>query len=420
MTTTRPSVSTTEVPGSFRYFANRGSERSQQLMSVFGRFVSGPLALPDEVATELGRDRARADPLSDAFIGAAFDGGYAREARRLVDRALEHGIAAVPDAPAELVALFAHLDTEPAWLDWDRVERGAAVFRRYGVDAFYYFGLISLEGYRFEMIYKPLVLTGSYTGGTAFGRYLETCRFWLDTSEPGALRQGGAGRKTAVTIRVMHSMIRRRVGGHREWDAERLGAPLSQNAQFGTILLSFLLNQHTKLIGYWPSDGEILDHMHFWRYIAYLMGVEPAFYPETIADWWRLAYLMLTADDPSDGPDSRKLAQSFVAAFGPSDENSKADRVRKAAEQRTVRDWTRFFLTEETFRVNELAVPPAWRRLRPLTGLLPNLRDEFGRRFVPGYAYRLDQRKRTLRAAWLRQHTAGRPARFSPVEKLAR
>jgi mpaB/rubber oxygenase-like protein len=99
------------------------------------------------------------------------------------------------------------------------VERDATAFRRYGVDAFYYFGLISLEGYRFEMIYKPLVLTGSYTGGTAFGRYLETCRFWLDTSEPGALRQGGQGRKTAVTIRLMHSMIRRRVGGHREWDA---------------------------------------------------------------------------------------------------------------------------------------------------------------------------------------------------------
>ncbi|MDT7632150.1 MAG: hypothetical protein QOI50_4080, partial [Pseudonocardiales bacterium] len=133
MTTTRPSVDTPEVPSSFRYFANRGSERSQQLMSVFGRFVSGPLALPDEVATELGRDRARADPLSDAFISAAFDGGYARSARRLVDQALDHGIATVPEAPPELVALFGHLDSEPAWLDWDRVERGAAVFRRYAV-----------------------------------------------------------------------------------------------------------------------------------------------------------------------------------------------------------------------------------------------------------------------------------------------
>jgi hypothetical protein len=420
MTTTQPHLPGPEVPTSFRYFANRDSARARSLRRVFGLFVSGPLPLPDDVATELGRDRARADVLSDAFISAAFDGGYAGRARKLLDQALEHGIAAVPDAPAELVALFGHLDAEPEWLDWDRVERGAAVMRRYGVDAFYYFGLISLEGYRTEMISKPLVLTGSYTGGTTFGRYLETCRFWLETSEPGALRPGGAGRKVAVTIRVMHSMIRRKVGAHPEWDSARLGEPLSQNSQFGPLFLSFLLNQHAKLIGYWPTDAEIRDHMHFWRYIGYLMGVEPAFWPETVQDWYRLGYLMLTMDDPHDGPDSRALAQSFVAAFGPSDSDSGADRKRKAGEQRLLLDWTRFFLTGETFTATELAVPPAWRRLRPLIRLLPNLRDELGRRLLPGYAARLDRRKRTQRAEWLELHTEGRPARFTPVDTLSR
>jgi hypothetical protein len=411
---------TPEVPSSFRYFANRGTERSANLIAQFGRFVPGPLALPDEVATELGRDRARADPLSDALVAAAFEGNYAREVRKLVERALEHRISTVADPPAELVALFEHLDTEPGWLDWDRVERGAAVMRRYGVDAFYYFGLISLEGYRTEVIYKPLVLTGSYTGGTAFGRYLETCRFWLDVSEPGALRQGGAGRQVAVTVRVMHSMIRRTVERHPEWDTARLGVPLSQNTQLGPILLSFLLNQHAKLIGYWPTEAEILDHMHFWRYIGYLMGIEPAFFPDTIADWYRLAYLMLSMDDPADGPDSRRLAQSFIAAFGPTDRDERATQSRKAAEQRLMLDWARFFLTSETFTVNELAEPPAWRRLRPLTRLPGNLRDELARRLLPGYAVRLDHRKRTERAAWLTAHTAGRKARFTPVDTLSR
>src|SRR5258708_16009583 len=122
------------------------------------------------------------------------------------------------------------------------------------------------------MISKPLVLTGTYTGGTAFGRYLETCRFWLDSSEPGGLRPGAAGRKAAVSVRVMHSMIRRKVAAHPEWDADRLGVPLSQNSQMGPITLSFVINQHAKLIGYWPSDAEILDHMHLWRYIGYLNG----------------------------------------------------------------------------------------------------------------------------------------------------
>lgn len=145
---------------------------SRGLSRLFGRFVAGPLALPDDVARELGRDRARADVPSDALVQAAFDRGFIGRTRALVDQAPEHGIASVPDARPELVALFEHLDTEPDWLDRERVERGAALARRYGLDSVYYYGLISLEGYRVEMIYKPLVLTGTCTAGTAFGRYL--------------------------------------------------------------------------------------------------------------------------------------------------------------------------------------------------------------------------------------------------------
>jgi hypothetical protein len=401
------------------YFVNRDSDTGRKVAGLLGRFVAGPLALPDEVARDLGHDRARADPLSDALIEAAFERGFVGKTRALVERALRDGIGAVPDAPPELVALFEHLDAEPEWLDRDRVERGAALARRYGVDAFYYYGLISLEGFRTEMIYKPLALTGAYTGGTAFGRYLETCRFWLETSEPDALRPGGTGRNTAVSIRVMHSLIRRKVSAHPDWDAARLGAPLSQNAQFGTISLSFLITQHLKLMGYWPSDSEVLDHMHFWRYIGYLMGVEPSFYPESIEDWWRLIYLMLTMDHPNDCDESRGLSQSFVAAFGPTDRDDRSTRARKAAERRTVLGWTRYFLTEETFAANRLPLP-GWRRWLPLLRVAPNLRDELARRVLPGYHNRLDARKRQERSAWLERHSGERKARFGQVESLAR
>ncbi|WP_280236115.1 oxygenase MpaB family protein [Nocardia cyriacigeorgica] len=414
---TNPAV--VKIPTSYRYFDNRSSAEGQAAARMAGLFVKGPLALPDEVARELGRDRGRADPLSDDFVEAAFSGHYSREVRKLVDQALGEGIDAVTDAPPELKALFDHLDTEPEWLDWDRVERGAKVFRRYGVDAFYYFGLISLDGYRREVIHKPLVLTGAYTGGSAFGRYLETCRFWLDISEPGALRQGEVGRRAAVLVRVMHSMIRHRIGPHPEWDSERLGAPLSQNAQFGPIILSFALSQHGKMIGYFSTDEEVLDHMHFWRYVAYLLGVEPAFFPETIDDWWRVVYLSQVMDDPSDGPDSRSLSQSFITAFGPADTDSREVRKWKRSEQARVLGWTRFFLNDAVFTANQLPLP-GWRRWLPLTRLVPNLVDELCRRALPGYSTWLDARRRRQRASWLNRHTEGRAARFSPVETLAR
>jgi hypothetical protein len=407
------------IPASFRYFQNLNTAVGVRVAAFTGRFVSGSLTLPDDVARELGRDRARGDVLSDALVDAAFAGGWSRRLHGMVDQALDHGIDSVADAPPELVALFEHLDAQPDWLDWARVERGAQVLRRYGVDAFYYFGLISLEGYRVEMIHKPLVLTGTYTGGTAFGRYLETCRFWLDTSEPGGLRPGAAGRKAAVSVRVMHSMIRRKVAAHPEWDADRLGVPLSQNSQMGPITLSFVINQHAKLIGYWPSDAEILDHMHLWRYIGYLMGIEPSYYPETIEDWWRLTYLMFSMDSPADGDDSRRLSQSFVAAFGPTARDDRETRRSRAREQRTVLGWTRFFLTEETFTANQLPTPAPWQRWLPLLRLPGNLRDELGRRMLPAFAGRLDERKRRERRTWLERHSDGGQARFTPVDKLA-
>jgi hypothetical protein len=54
--------------------------------ALLGRFVAGPLALPDEVAHELGR--ARADALSDGLIDAAFERGFVGKTRELVDQAL--------------------------------------------------------------------------------------------------------------------------------------------------------------------------------------------------------------------------------------------------------------------------------------------------------------------------------------------
>jgi hypothetical protein len=159
--------------------------------------------------------------------------------------------------------------------------------------------------------------------------------------------------------------------------------------------------------------------MHFWRYIGYLMGVEPSFYPETIEEWWRLTYLMFTMDSPGDCVDSRRLCQSFVAAFGPSDSDDRQVRQAKARERRTVLGWTRFFLTEETFTVNQLPLP-GWRRWLPLLRWPANLRDELGRRLIPGYADRLDRHKRRERTAWLNRHTGGAPARFTPVDALSR
>jgi len=119
-----------------------------------------------------------------------------------------------------------------------KVEHGAEVFRRYGSELYPYFGIMTFNAYGLEIIATPLAMTGAYTGGSAFGRFLETSRLWTDTTEPGAMRPGGVGRRSAIMVRVLHSIIRHTMLPHAKWDRDRLGMPISQFGMLGTLLLS--------------------------------------------------------------------------------------------------------------------------------------------------------------------------------------
>ncbi|WP_405886067.1 hypothetical protein OG762_01495 [Streptomyces sp. NBC_01136] len=68
------------------------------------------------------------------------------------------------------MALFDQINTDPEWVDWDKVEHGAEVFRRYK-ELYPYFGMSTFNAYGLETVAKPLALTGAYTGGSAFAGF---------------------------------------------------------------------------------------------------------------------------------------------------------------------------------------------------------------------------------------------------------
>ncbi|HEY0472408.1 MAG TPA: oxygenase MpaB family protein [Kribbella sp.] len=409
------------IPECFAYFRTVDSPMAESLRSQLERYAKSHLDIPEELATAFGRAMNTGDALGDAYISAAFASPQGRaRARKDVELALRGGIESVDDPSPELVALFEQLDTDPDWVDWEKVEHGAEVFRRYGKELYPYFGMVSFPGYALETIAKPLALTGAYTGGSAFGRFLETCRLWTDTTEPGAMRPGGIGRRSAVFVRTLHSMIRHTLLPHAEWDRAKLGVPISQFGMFGTLLLSsFAPGQQLKLLGYLPTDEDVEAMMHHWRYVGYLMGAEAPWFPETVTEGFRAQLLISLVEEPNPGKDSQQLCTSFMDTFLPSDDARGVRQLYGKLRYKAQLGHARFYLGEESYAGTGLPDAGLW-RYAPLARVLPNLTRETLRRNVPGVAGWIDQTHRRARQEFLDQHLEGGEAKFKPVDKLTR
>jgi hypothetical protein len=409
------------IPERYHYFRAAGSPVGRTLKSRLERHARSPLDISDELATAWGRAMNIGDRLGDAYISAAFASASGRaRARKDVEQALRHGIESVPDASPELVSLFAQIDTDPDWLDWDKVEHGAEVFRRYGSELYPYFGMITFSGYALETSQKPLALTGAYTGGSAFGRFLETCRLWTDTTEPAGMRPGGAGRRSAVFVRVLHSIIRHTLLPHPEWNRDRLGVPISQLGMFQTLMASsFAPGQQLKLLGYRPTDDDIAAMLHHWRYVGYLMGVEPPWYPETITDAFKAQLLLALSEAPRVGKDSQQLCRSFMDTYLPGDDAPGLRRFCGALRYKVALGHARFYLGRQSFAATGLPDPGPWRHA-PLARVVPNLTREILRRHVPGVAGWIDRAHRRARHKFLSNNLEGGEAKFKPVDRLTR
>jgi len=410
-----------ERPAEFLYWDRLG-RRSVRAIRAIGRAVLGfDLAPPDDVVRQLAAMYYDADPIAEAFVDEVYLGRGSSAGRAMLELALARGVDAVPDAPASLRALFADIERDPPWLDWDRVERGARAFRRYGTAVFRFAGAITLEGYAESSVAKPLALTGAYAGATARRRFLETVAFWIAVSEPGGLVPGSAGRASALRVRVMHVFVRRKLLAHREWDASAWGVPISQGDALLTLMGgSFAPGIAMHAIGYMPSRDDIAAMMEFWRYVGHLIGVRPRWYPRTLAEAAQLAFVTAIKGARRSGDDGRALCQAYARAFADDPHAvTLGARLRAALEHRVHLGYTRFFTSRRTYHGN--ALPPAglW-VLIPLARLPWIATTELLRRVFPALEEVVDRRARRSRDRWFARHMAGRAAEYRPVERFTR
>ncbi|MFT3716173.1 MAG: oxygenase MpaB family protein [Gordonia sp. (in: high G+C Gram-positive bacteria)] len=322
--------------------------RHRRLRDRVKRRTGVDLMPSEEVAAAFARGHTAGDPVAERFVAETYHGRMgADRARELLDEALRVGIDNVPDAPESMRALFAEFETIPDWVDPELIEKGAAVWRRWG----YSLGAVgnagTMDTYTEGSLAVPLSLSGGYAGKSALHRYLETTRWWMEVCRPHAvLTPGSKAREVSLKVRVMHVSVRARVAEHPEWDAQAHGLPISQSEMMLTLLggsVAPALGLFS--LGFLTSPAEMRAVLHFNRYLGHLVGCRvDEMYPETVADGMRLLYYFDATRRYDSGPLGPELVEGFVPSFAPGPDVRGLDRLRARFHLHLQAGYTRLFM----------------------------------------------------------------------------
>lgn len=405
-------------PSEFQYWQNIEKVGIRRIRKIL-RFAAGVDPDPgDEKVRDFAESYYDADPLAEAFVHEVVEARGYSASRQLLDQALAEGVASIEAAPPSLIALFADLETDPEWVDWRAVELGAKVFRRYGSTVFLFAGAITLSAYTENSVAKALILAGGYEGDSTRRRFLETASFWIDVSEPLALKPGNLGRAAALRVRIMHVFVRRRLAEHPEWNAPAWGVPISQGDAVLTLMGgSVAPGLGMQALGYRPRQSEILAMMHFWRYVGHLMGVRPRWYPESIREALQLLFVSSVKGARKAGDDGARLCQSYGEAFRPQEGLTLVKRLRAHIIFGKHRGYTRFFTP--LWSPTHLPSSGGW-VLYPLACFPWIFAAETLRRRSVKLEGVADRRARRQRRRWLDRELAEHRASFRPPESMAR
>ncbi|QIS08056.1 oxygenase MpaB family protein [Nocardia arthritidis] len=255
------------------------------------------------------------DPLADDVV-AMIKRLPAGVGRQMFEVAVVRGIAAVPDAPPELIAFFEQVESEPYWLDRSKLDRGARVVGRTGVWGGIAMGMFALMGgYLASRADKTLVGTGDLDA-LAPRRLAETTQWWLDVTTPGGLEHNSVGYQSVLRVRLMHALVRSGMNSRPDWDYAAWDQPVNQVLTVGTLGLFSMANLvGTQALGLRFSAEEKDAVFQLWRYVGYLLGIDPQILPTSESDTWR-AYWILADTEFIPDDDSRRLAQALMSAAG--------------------------------------------------------------------------------------------------------
>lgn len=277
--------------------------RRQWLPVPLARLVWGKPLAPDEREWQRVTDALwQGDQAMDKLVAWMFEQGPAAS-KKMFDQALQQGIESVPEAPAELVEFFRHVDRDPDWLDRDLLEEGIRASHYSGNVAFFVLRDMALMGgyAYFNTLNQALGMTGALSKKTSL-RLGETGKWLNDVTEPEGLERYGDGFMTTLRVRMVHALVRRNLNSKPQWQHDKWGLPINQMDMLATYLaFGPVTLSGVRMFGVPVTPRQSKAVMHMWRYIGWLLGVDE--------EW-----LALTERDGL-----RKLYHTFLTHFQPDD-----------------------------------------------------------------------------------------------------
>ncbi len=351
----------------------------------------------------------RGDPLADAFVADAEVIGKGR-AMRMLRTACREGVDAVQDPPASLVALFAELESVPAWVDLDAIDDACRYVARYTRQGGIVLGAASLvSGYANSAASRPLELTGRYVESAGV-RTIEVASWLVEASATGGLTRFGKGFELTVRVRIIHALVRAALRDDPRWDEDAWGVPICQ-AYLAYTLVEFCLIplRGMAAIGARYLPNEVSAYYARWRYIGHLLGIEPGLLAKDRADQEALEQLyLLTRPEVDDY--CRDLVAAINREFLVAEIEQLLPRPLHRAAPPVVHALERAFLGDGI--ADELGIPPTrltWliRGVGPLlsgvNGLMDRIPGTLPLRTARGERYRIRQDAR-LRARYAVRH----------------
>jgi hypothetical protein len=223
-----------------------------------------------------------------------------------------------------------------------------------------------------------------------------------------------------MRVRVMHVKVRRRVADHDEWDGERWGLPISQ----AWAEMTMMGGSVAPAVALWATGvqttpAEMRALLHFNRYVGYLLGVQPSWYPETATDGLRLLALTMAARSYDAGDHGKELIESFPAAFAPREGSGRARRLRQRYTHTMYAAYSALWMSPSHWRRYDM--PSPWPGLAVILLRWPAVAMlELARRLIPPLAARHEAIQCRHREAWYAAQMDGRTAQFEAASQLRR